>query len=304
VAVEAELARLRAENARLLKLLRLSPQQAAPPVPGQAAFFEAAPGLVHHRSPQEAKVAFFGALFAARTDVYAVRYDNQRTGKSGWVPAVRGGRQKGVRHEDRGYLPLTAAVLAAHRAGKVTVATEVTRLSVPSSTATRPPAPPVLSVRLGAGIRLEQAQLTPGLAATLRHAASMHNPDFYERQRMRASTYNIPRFLHCYQETIDGGLILPRGMLDTVTSLAAQAGSRLDVTDRRSPGTARDITCSAALTPAQQDAVTELARHDLGVLVAPPGAGKTVMACAVIATHPRPLTTHIAPSPQAPDPAA
>ena len=67
----------------------------------------------------------------------------------------------------------------------------------------------------------------------------MHNPEFYERQRMRASTYNIPRFLHCYQETIDGGLILPRGMLDTVTSLAAQAGSRLNITDRRSPGTAR-----------------------------------------------------------------
>jgi hypothetical protein len=79
VRVEAELARLRAENARLLKLLRLSPQQAAPPAPGQAAFFEASPGVVHHRSPQEAKVAFFGALFAARTDVYAARYDNRRT---------------------------------------------------------------------------------------------------------------------------------------------------------------------------------------------------------------------------------
>lgn len=88
--VEAELARLRAENGRLLKLL-LTPQQAAPPVPGQVAFFEASPGIVHHRSPEETKVAFFGALFAARTDVYAIRYDNQRTGKSGWVPAVRGG---------------------------------------------------------------------------------------------------------------------------------------------------------------------------------------------------------------------
>jgi hypothetical protein len=113
VAVEAELARLRAENARLLKLLRLTP-----PDPAQGAFFEAAPGIVHHRSPQDAKVAFFGALFAARTDVYAVRYDNQRTGKSGWIPAVRGGWRKGVRHEDRNYLPLTAAVLAAHLKGE------------------------------------------------------------------------------------------------------------------------------------------------------------------------------------------
>jgi hypothetical protein len=53
-----------------------------------------------------------------------------------------------------------------------------------------------------------------------------------------------PEQADCYQETVDGGLILPRGMLDTATSLAAQAGSRLDITDRRSPGTAQDITCS------------------------------------------------------------
>jgi len=375
-------ARLRVENARLLRLLRLTPQQAAPPGPAQAAYFEVPPGFVHHRSAEDAKVAFFGALFAARTDVYAIRFDNQRTGKSGWVPAVRGGWQKGVRHEDRSgvgahawvfftspvpavmarrlgtgllreaialrgrmslasydrlfpsqdLLPaggvgnLIAAPLfkparqngatvfldletlephedqwaylsplsrmtpqelrrAAGHAGKVAVAAEVTQLTAPSSTKTRPPAPPVLSARLGAGIRLEQAELTPGLTATLRHAASMHNPQFYERQRMRASTYNIPRFLHCYQETIDGGLMLPRGMLDTVTSLAGQAGSRLNITDDRSPGTSQDFTCTATLTPVQRDAVAELVKHDLGVLVAPPGSGKTVMACAVIAAH-------------------
>ncbi len=90
-AVEAELARLRAENARLLRLLKLTPQQAVPPGPAQAAYFEAPPGLVDDRSPPEAKVAFYAAPFAARTDVYATRFDNPRTGKGGWVPAVRGG---------------------------------------------------------------------------------------------------------------------------------------------------------------------------------------------------------------------
>src|SRR6266700_2755319 len=117
-AIAAELARLRAENARLLRLLKLTPQQAAPPGPAQAAYFEAPPGMVHDGSPPDAKVAFYAALFAARTDVYAVRYDNAHTGKGGWIPAVRGGWQKGVRHEDRNYLPLTAAVLAAHLKGE------------------------------------------------------------------------------------------------------------------------------------------------------------------------------------------
>jgi DNA-binding XRE family transcriptional regulator len=46
-AVAAELARLQAENARLLRMLELSPRQAAPPGPAQAGFFDAPPGSVH-----------------------------------------------------------------------------------------------------------------------------------------------------------------------------------------------------------------------------------------------------------------
>ncbi len=448
-AVAAELARLRAENARLLKMLELSPRQAEPPAPAQAGFFDAPPGPVHKDSPNDAKVAFFRTLFAARADIYATRIENSRTGWKGWLPAVRGGWQRGVPHEKRDYLPLTADVLAGHlkgdghvgvyplldgdrcwwlvadfdgpdaltealmyvkagrafgvpvalevsrsgvgmhawifftgpvaaeaarrlgtgllreamairgkvnlasydrlfpsqdllpaggvgnlialplfrsardrnatvflnlenlephqdqwsylstvgrmtpkevsraadKAGRVPAGREVTRLAAPVSTKIRPEATTTVRTRLGAGIRVELADLTPALAASLRHAASMHNPLFYEKQRMRASTWDIPRFLQFFDETIDGGLIVPRGMLTTVTELAAQAGSKLDLTDERAGGTAQAFTCSAVLTGPQQAAVQALAGHDLGVLVAPPGAGKTVMACAVIAAH-------------------
>jgi superfamily II DNA or RNA helicase len=448
-AAAAELARLRAENARLLKMLELSPRQAAPPGPAQAGFFDAPPGLVHKDSPSDAKVAFFRALFAARTDIYATRIENSRSGWKGWLPAVRGGWRRGVPHEKRDYLPLTTDALAAHlkgdvhvgvyplldgdrcrwlaadfdghdaltealmyvkagrafgvpvalevsrsgvgmhawvfftapvpaqtarrlgtgllreamairgkvnlasydrlfpsqdllpaggvgnlialplfrsardrnatvflnlenlephrdqwsylstlgrmtpkevsraadKAGRVPAGSEVTRLAEPVSTKIRPEAASVVRARLGAGIRVELADLTPALAASLRHAASMHNPKFYEKQRMRASTWDIPRFLQFFDETIDGGLTVPRGMLTTVTELAAQAGSKLDLTDERAPGTTQAFTCSAVLTGPQQTAVQVLTGHDLGVLVAPPGTGKTVMACAVIAAH-------------------
>src|SRR2546430_12718411 len=117
--LRAQVASLRAENTRLLRLLKLTPQQAAPPGPVQTGFFEAPPGPVHVGSPPEMKVAFFAALFAARTDVYATRWENPRSGKAGRLPAGRGGWRKGGPQADRAHLPLTAVVEPAHLAGQV-----------------------------------------------------------------------------------------------------------------------------------------------------------------------------------------
>jgi len=119
----------------------------------------------------------------------------------------------------------------------------------------------------------------------LKHAASMPNPIFFERQRRRASTWDVPRFIRSYDETLDGDLILPRGLLTRLDSLITQAGSRLEILDQRSPGQQHPFEFTAHLEPEQQAAHDAVTGHDLAVLVAPPGAGKTVIACAVIASH-------------------
>jgi hypothetical protein len=63
-------------------------------------------------------------------------------------------------------------------------------------------------------------------------------------------------------------------MPGTIASLAEQAGSRVEITDERAAGTPRQFRCNATLTAAQRAAVAELTRHDLGMLVAPPGSGE------------------------------
>ena len=88
---------LRTENARMSRLLELTPLQARPPGPVQTGIFDAAPGTIHAGSLPATKVAFFRTLFAARTDVYAVRWENARSGKSGWMPAVRVAGARGFR---------------------------------------------------------------------------------------------------------------------------------------------------------------------------------------------------------------
>jgi superfamily II DNA or RNA helicase len=448
-ALRAQVVRLRAENARLLRLLEISPQQAGPPGPAQTGIFDTSPGSVYAASPPAQKVAFFAALFAARTDVYAMRWENARSGKAGWMPAIRGGWRKGVPAAERGYLPLTEEVITAHLSGdielglyplldgdrccwlaadfdgpaamldalaylkaaraagapaalemsrsgagahawlfftspvpaitarqlgsgllreaialrgrmdlssydrlfpsqdvlqvgglgnliaaplqgrgrrrgatvfldlatlephddqwsylssvarltphevnrlaknlgQVAVGSNVDRLRPATSTKIAVQVPAVVRARLGATITVEAGDLPPALLATLKHAASMPNPIFYERQRRRASTWDTPRFLRNYDESLDGALILPRGLLDRVKDLIAQAGSRLDITDDRGAGHPHLFSFTASLDPDQQAAHDAVVGHDLGVLVAPPGAGKTVIACAIIAAH-------------------
>ena len=117
--LQAELESLRTENARLRKLLKLTVAEAAPARGTQAAWFDKAPGQVDARSSSQAKVEFYAALFGARRDVYAVRWENARTGKSGWMPAVEGGWRKGCPASEMRHLPLTPEVLAAHLTGDV-----------------------------------------------------------------------------------------------------------------------------------------------------------------------------------------
>jgi hypothetical protein len=107
----------------------------------------------------------------------------------------------------------------AQRLGQVTVGAAVNRLQTATSTRISVPAPKAVHAGLSAAITIDGADLSPALLATLKHTASMANPVFYERQRRRASTWAVPRFLRSYDETTTGDLIWPRGLLERLRRL-------------------------------------------------------------------------------------
>ena len=91
-----ELQTLRADNVRLRRLLALSEEQARAADPDQATLTGAPTAPVDMRSAPEAKLRFYASLFRCRTDVYALRWENRRDGRSGWIPAINGYWRKGT----------------------------------------------------------------------------------------------------------------------------------------------------------------------------------------------------------------
>jgi superfamily II DNA or RNA helicase len=140
-----------------------------------------------------------------------------------------------------------------------------------------------LTIRLDSKVHIPRTIPVPILAA-LKRLASFANPVFHEKLRLRFPTFDIPRFLFAGEWHTDR-LVVPRGVLDPCLRLLEDAGATVSVQDQRNEGTRRAWKFQGELRPAQQAAVREMAGHDFGVLCAPPGAGKTVMACALIARH-------------------
>jgi superfamily II DNA or RNA helicase len=133
-------------------------------------------------------------------------------------------------------------------------------------------------------LRFEKAGLPQVLISRLKRLAAFQNPEFYKRERLRLSTARVPRVISCADDD-PSRLALPRGCRNDVEALLAANGSRLVVQDARQSGSPLPLRFLGELTEPQQKAAGAMLGQDLGVLVAPPGSGKTVIGTFLIAAR-------------------
>lgn len=146
-------------------------------------------------------------------------------------------------------------------------------------------------------LKIDTTDLPSRLVRDLKKTATLANPKFFELQRMRFSTWQTPRYIFCGEIRPPSTLILPRGSLDKALEKIAKTGGNSVVRDQRPRFDKMQFSFSGELRADQRIAVAALAKQDFGVLVAPPGAGKTVMACSLIAERELPtlVLVHRAP---------
>jgi len=139
-----------------------------------------------------------------------------------------------------------------------------------------------IEIEQGAQLKIKIDKLPGTLVSAFKRTATFANPKFYEKERMRFQTYPESRFIFD-GEQFPGCLILPRGVLDKCLELANEAGAQITIRDIRPVHKKLKCSFKGDLLPEQSTAITKLIGHETGVLSAPPGSGKTVMACAILA---------------------
>lgn len=141
--------------------------------------------------------------------------------------------------------------------------------------------PKEIKVILDDMVYIDKADLSASVKNCFRRLATFANPEFYKKQRMRMSVYNIPMVIDCSKED-DKYLKLPRGTFEYLVSLCETNDVRIETLDKRFKGNKIEINFKGQLREEQQLALNEMLKYDNGILCAPTAFGKTVIGCKLI----------------------
>ena len=144
--------------------------------------------------------------------------------------------------------------------------------------------PEAVAATLADRLYVERSSLPPVLVHAIKRLATFSNPMFLELQRMRMSVARTPRVIGCFED-LGRHVAVPRGCLAEVEALLAEFDVRLDIQDERTDGEPLAIEFEGNLNGMQQRAVNAMLESETGVLCAPPGWGKTVVATSLIAAR-------------------
>ncbi|MBU1668148.1 DEAD/DEAH box helicase [bacterium] len=131
-------------------------------------------------------------------------------------------------------------------------------------------------------LHIEKLELSKALLSKLQRFSSFYNPEFYIRQNLRKSTYNIPRVISLYEQN-ERYVILPRGLTKKVKSYFRANGVEFIIEDRRITNKIKKPNFSLMLKDEQKEAFSAIMKNNYALLIAPPGFGKTAVASAIIA---------------------
>jgi superfamily II DNA or RNA helicase len=144
-----------------------------------------------------------------------------------------------------------------------------------------------LTIILNNVIAIARNSLPIILINYLREELNFANTEFFIRQKTGKSTYGSKRYFRFIEET-SNHTIIPRGFTGRLLRFCKENNITYQLEDQRDKKPNQLFRFDATLRDYQQIGVSATEKKDIGVIVAPPGSGKTLIGLKIIAAKQQP----------------
>ena len=144
-----------------------------------------------------------------------------------------------------------------------------------------------LQINLSNSIHINRNGLTLKLTNFLKEELNFTNVEFFVKQKSGRNTHATKRYFKFIEEK-EHELIIPKGFIGKLVRYCKEENLDYEFVDNRRRVNSVVFSFHAQLKPYQISVINTVSKKDLGVIVAPPGSGKTVLALKVIADRQQP----------------
>ena len=144
-----------------------------------------------------------------------------------------------------------------------------------------------IKIELGQTVTITKSVLPLPLFNFLKDGLNFASSEYVIKKKLGKSTWGSGRYFNFIEETADF-VIIPRGMAGSVLRFCRENNIEYDFADERKKVEPVSFTMDVQLREHQKLAVAAAAKKDMGVIVAPPGTGKTIVGLKIIADKQQP----------------
>lgn len=138
-----------------------------------------------------------------------------------------------------------------------------------------------ISITLQQNIRIQREGLTTTLINFLKEELNFANSEFFIKKKLGKNTFGTERYFKLVEET-ENEIIIPRGFIGKLLRFCKEQNLDFDFQDKRKLKGEVSFSFNAILRNHQNKVIEAISKKDFGVIVAPPGSGKTIMGLKII----------------------
>jgi superfamily II DNA or RNA helicase len=153
--------------------------------------------------------------------------------------------------------------------------------------------PAKLTITLSNVLEINRNAIPTSLINFLKEELNFLNTEFIIKKKSNKNTFGTERYFRFIEET-ENSIIIPKGFVGKTIRFCRENKIDYDFIDERKKLNSVSFSFNAQLKEHQQLVMNSISKKDLGVIVAPPGSGKTVVGLKIIADKKQPalIITH------------